>query len=546
MQDSIKQKGEAYAAWQQKQQQWQRLQLQQEGAAQANTPQQHPSSALVEVAAAAAAKAKRRYRFFSRLADRRLQKQRNAELAAQASTAERQWKAGHLSAFNKTVGRLFKDKPARTGAQGLLSKDGRSVYRSTREQLTRFTEYFNEVFSGESITPEQHQQLEQLIAQLEALLIPPAAVGSIAKGNSSSPDSNGSDGGGTGSGCGSSSSSSGSGSSPPSLKEVVDAINALRDAAAADIDSIAAPVLKAGMVMAQWLHRVIVAVWVSGRAPLDWKRALLVPLFKGKGSARATSNHRPISLLSIPGKVYALILLHRVSDQVDSQLLESQCAFRSGRGLTDATYTLQSIMYKCHRYQQPLYLAFVDLRKAYDSIPRDALWRVLSAYGVDAKVIELLADLHTGTQAAVKLAGEHGDWFDIGRGVRQGCVIAPLLFNIYFDCVIRLSLAEMPEGCGVRLAFKAEGEVLPWHVRAGGPSTMLTIAALMYADDLVLMSCDRCELELMLKVFDSVCSRMGMCVNAAKTELMAVSHTGEPLQSVQLSDGEALYVSSLK
>jgi hypothetical protein len=214
--------------------------------------------------------------------------------------------------------------------------------------------------------------------------------------------------------------------------------------------------------------------------------------------------------------------------------------------LTDASYTLQSIMYKCHRYQQPLYLAFVDLRKAYDSIPRDALWRVLSAYGVDAKVIELLADLHTGTQAAVKLAGEHGDWFDIGRGVRQGCVIAPLLFNIYFDCVIRLSLAEMPEGCGVRLAFKAEGEVLPWHVRAGGPSTMLTIAALMYADDLVLMSCDRCELELMLKVFDSVCSRMGMCVNAAKTELMAVSHTGEPLQSVQLSDGEAQYVSSFK
>ena len=108
----------------------------------------------------------------------------------------------------------------------------------------------------------------------------------------------------------------------------------------------------------------------------------IVPLFKGKGSARDTVNFRPISLLSIPGKVYALILLHRVSDQVDSQLLESQCAW-SNRGLSDATYTLRSIMYKCHRYKQSLYLAFVDLRKAYDSIPRDALWRVLSAYGVE-------------------------------------------------------------------------------------------------------------------------------------------------------------------
>ena len=74
---------------------------------------------------------------------------------------------------------------------------------------------------------------------------------------------------------------------------------------------------------------------------------------------------------------------------------------------------------------------------------------------------------------------------------------------------------------------------------------MLTIAALMYADDLVLMSCDRCELE-QTKVFDSVCSRMGMCVSAAKTELLAVSHVGEPLESVQLSGGEAHYVSSFK
>jgi hypothetical protein len=350
------------------------------------------------------------------------------------------------------------------------------------------------LFAGENVTPEQQQQMEQLIAQLETLL------------GSNSSDSSGS---GSNSTSGSSGSSS-SQSSPPSLQEVVDAIAALRDAAAAGADSIVAPLLKVSATMAEWLHRVIVAVWVSGKAPVDWKRALIVPLFKGKGSARDTANFRPISLLSIPGKVYALILLHRVSSQVDSQLLESQCAFRRNRGLTDAAYTLRSIMYKCQRYKQPLYMAFVDLRKAYDSIPRDALWRVLSTYGVDAKVTELLADLHTGTQAAVKLAGEHGDWFDISRGVRQGCVIAPLLFNTFFDCVVRLALAEMPDGCGVHLEFRAEGEVLPWHKKAGGESvTMKSIAALIYADDLVLMSCDRAELELMLKKFDAVCSKMG-------------------------------------
>jgi hypothetical protein len=68
----------------------------------------------------------------------------------------------------------------------------------------------------------------------------------------------------------------------------------------------------------------------------------------------------------------------------------------------------------------------------------------------------------------------------------------------------------------------------------------------MRTDDLVLWSCDRAELELMLKVVDSVCSRMGMCVNAAKTERMAVCHVGDPLEAVQLSGGVAQYVSSFK
>jgi hypothetical protein len=90
-------------------------------------------------------------------------------LAAQAAKAERQWKAGHLAAFHKTVSKLFRDKPARTGAQGLLSKDGRSVYRSTQQQLERFTEYFHEVFSGECVTPEQQRQFYSFLCSLVKL-----------------------------------------------------------------------------------------------------------------------------------------------------------------------------------------------------------------------------------------------------------------------------------------------------------------------------------------------------------------------------------------
>ena len=86
-------------------------------------------------------------------------------------------------------------------------------------------------------------------------------------------------------------------------------------------------------------------------------------------------------------------------------------------------------------------MAFVDLRKAYDSVPRDTLWRILHVYGVHTKLIELLMDLHTGTQAAVRMGGVVSEWFDVHGGVRQGCVIAPLLFNIYMDFVVRQAMA---------------------------------------------------------------------------------------------------------
>jgi hypothetical protein len=95
-----------------------------------------------------------------------------------------------------------------------------------------------------------------------------------------------------------------------------------------------------------------------------------VPLYKGNlpGSAKLTSNHRPISLLSIPGKVYALLLLSRVNAQIESQLLDCQSVFRKSRGRSDAAFTLRMLMSKCLEYKQPLYMAFVDLTKAYDSI----------------------------------------------------------------------------------------------------------------------------------------------------------------------------------
>ena len=122
-------------------------------------------------------------------------------------------------------------------------------------------------------------------------------------------------------------------------------------------------------------------------------------------------------------------------------------------------------------------LAFIDLRKAFDSVPRDALWRVLRAYGAPPLLVELVSDLHTGTQAAVRLGALKGEPFSVSCGVRQGCVIAPLLFNVFIDFVVRQALARMPSTCGVSFALRTEGRPLP---DAADASASDRIPLLMY------------------------------------------------------------------
>ena len=195
-----------------------------------------------------------------------------------------------------------------------------------------------------------------------------------------------------------------------------------------------------------------------------------------------------------------LIILSRISSHVDAQLLDSQSAFRKGRGLTDALFTVRQVISKRVEFNEPLFMAFVDLRKAYDSVPRASLWQILRVYGVHAKLVELLEDLHKGTQAAVRMGGSMSEWFDVRGRVRQGCVISPLLFNIYMDFVVKQALAQMSEGCGVELAYHADGKL---RKKWGKGGSLEVLSVLLYADDMVLMSNDRGELATMLKVMVS-------------------------------------------
>ena len=269
------------------------------------------------------------------------------------------------------------------------------------------------------------------------------------------------------------------------------------------------------------------AVWESGKCPPEWKSALIVALYKGKGAKYMAGNYRGISLLSIAGKVYAIILMQRVYQQTETQLHEAQSGFRRGRGTTDAIYTLRALGAACSEYRVCMAKAYVDFTKAYDSVNRWLLWKALRLYGVHSKIIALLEDLHDGTHAAVRLGGQVGHRFRVVAGVRQGCVIAPTLFNVMIDLVVRKALSRMPDDCGITF----------WMHGSDAADICERIVLLMYADDVVLMSSSLDQLVCMVQILDEVACEFGMKINASKTKIQVQSAQEVSVPPVTISSG---------
>ena len=309
----------------------------------------------------------------------------------------------------------------------------------------------------------------------------------------------------------------------PDIGDVLGAIESLNDSAPG-LDRITAKILKAGgMVIAEWLLRVILLVWRSGKCPVDWKRAAIVALFK-KGDRSVCDNYRGISLLSVPGKVYTFLLYNRMKLAVNKALSEQQCGFRPGRGCVDQIFSIRRIIEMAGEFNKPLHVCFVDLKKAYDSVNRSALWKILESLGVPEKIVGLLKDLHDGTAACVKGFGRLSNWFPIKSGVRQGCIIAPMLFNIFIDFLLKESLKDLPDDCGFEIFFKIDGCLeRPISRRALGTHTKDMIVHLMYADDMALLASSPEALQHMILKLEEVTQAWGMCISVPKTKIMSLS-----------------------
>ncbi|CAH2088107.1 unnamed protein product [Euphydryas editha] len=199
---------------------------------------------------------------------------------------------------------------------------------------------------------------------------------------------------------------------PPTLQEVTAAIKGLQNKKAVGIDMIPGELLKYG---GEQLHTAIwklfVQMWREEQVPSEFKISSICSLYKNKGDRSDCNSYRGISLLSTSGKVFARILLNRLIPVSEALLPETQFGFRPERGTGEAIFSVRQLQEKSREQGQPMFLCFVDLEKAFDSIPREAMWKILTKMGCPDKFVRMIRLLHDGMTCCISVNGEQTEFF---------------------------------------------------------------------------------------------------------------------------------------
>ena len=223
----------------------------------------------------------------------------------------------------------------------------------------------------------------------------------------------------------------------PTMDEMARAIAGLKDGKAPGGDGIPAEVWKhGGDNLFSRLHQLITNAGEMDFVPQAWKDASIITIYK-IGDRTDCRNYRGISLLSIAGKIFARILLNRLSTHITPEVVpEAQCGFIGNRSTVDMTFCLRQLQRKCIEQDRPLYMEFVDFSKVFDTVGRTGLWQLLKKYGCPEKFTTMIEALHTGMMATVSVGGEIFESFRVTSGVKQGCVLAPTLFSIFLSAML--------------------------------------------------------------------------------------------------------------
>ncbi|KAK3571765.1 hypothetical protein QTP86_018713, partial [Hemibagrus guttatus] len=245
--------------------------------------------------------------------------------------------------------------------------------------------------------------------------------------------------------------------------EVRKALKRMKSGKAVGPDDIPVEVWKClGEVAVEFLTSLFNRFLESERMPEEWRRSVLVPIFKNKSDVQSCSNYRGIKLMSHTMKLWERVVEARLRKVVE--ICEQQYGFMPRKSTTDAIFALRILMGKYRDGQRELHCVFVDLEKAYDRVPREELWYCMRKSGVAEKYVRVVQDMYERSRTVVRCAVGQTEEFKVEVGLHQGSALSPFLFAIVMD-----QLSE--------------------EVRQESPWTM------MFADDIVICSESREQVE---------------------------------------------------
>ncbi|XP_077255453.1 uncharacterized protein LOC143893678 [Temnothorax americanus] len=287
-----------------------------------------------------------------------------------------------------------------------------------------------------------------------------------------------------------------------SLEEMRRVIKKLKDGKAMGKDEIPGEAWKrGGKGLEVWTWKFINKIWKGGGWPEIWKEGIIAPIVK-KGEGKRAEEYRGVTIMPSLYKVYTAILAERIREEIEGKRMvpHNQTGFRRGMGTIDNIYVLNYMVNRrLEKKGGKLIACFVDLKAAFDSVDRGILIKAMRERGIREGLVRRTEEMLRETKSRVRGGNELGEVFWTGRGVRQGCPLSPILFNVL--------LADLEE----------EMDRVKWGGIMLGGKRVYTLA---YADDIVLIAEDEDQMRSMIERLEGYLGRKRLELNVGKTKIM--------------------------